>query len=477
MTRIFRNPGRAGLSCVLAVSILAAIATAQAAAAQERTVDAALGQRLLALIELEAGQDWSGALAGYDALLLRADLSAYERATVLSLRGRSRYETGDSAGTIADWRAAIALGALAAPDANVLRVNTGQLLMARGDSREGIELTEAAIAAGTHLSADLAFRLAQAHGQLADYASGLTYARQAFDLAAPPERRHYTLLLYFYQQLDMGAEELGVVEQLVHHWPQERANWSGLAAILAREGREEDAFGINRIMYLNGMLSESPELVRLAQYYSFYEYPFRGAVMLERELNAGRVEPVARNLSLLADLWRQAREWDRALPVLRRIATSTGAGPDYERLGEALYRSARYADAEAMFEQALRRGQLVRPGDTWTLIGNARVEQDELLPAIEAFEHGLAWEYSRATAQGWIDYIERRIAISEAGRRLAQVTTIEECTLLIERKRRTVPTSQDPGFAPDRRRLFDLPGRCAAYFDVYGLILPLSDRA
>jgi tetratricopeptide (TPR) repeat protein len=447
------------------------------AAAQDRTVRADIGQRLLALIELERQDDWSAAIAGYGQLLDRAALTAFERATILTLRGRSWYEAGQADRAIQDWRTAIALDSLADQETNALRLNTGQLLMASGQVREGLEMIEAAIAAGTPVNSALAFRLAQGYGQVAYYRAGLSYARQALELAAPPDRRHYTLLLFFYQQLDQTQDELALVEQIVHLWPTEKGNWSGYAAILAREGREEDAFGVNCIMYLNGMLTESSELVRLARYYSFHGYPYRGAVMLERELNAGRVESGAANFSLLANLWRQAREWDRALPVLQRAATTTGAGPDYERLGEALYQSGSFPEAEAILQQALRRGALARPGDTWTLIGNARVEQDNLAGAVDAFHEALAWDYSRAGAQGWIDYIERKMAVMASAESLPRRVAIEECRLLIEEMRRTVPTAQDPGYDPDGRRLFALPGRCTTYFDVYGLLLPRYERA
>lgn len=477
MTNLQSRPAWRGLSGMVSLLCLVLLLPGLARASEERTVSPALGTRLIELMALDETRDWATAIAGYDGLLDRDRLSPYERATILTLRGRTHYAAGDTARAIADWRTAIALDALAPDDLNALRINTGQLLMATDEIRAGLNLIEAALANGAALNSEIAFRLAQGYGQLGEYSPGIVRARQALALAEPIERRHYSLLLYFVQQLGFGEEELSLMEAMVQAWPDEKAGWASYAALLARADREEDAFGINRIMYLNGMLTESDEIVRLAQYYSHYEYPYRGAVLLERELNAGRVEPVARNLTLLANLWRQAREWDRAMPVLRRVATSTGAGADFERLGEALYQSAQYVEAEAMFDQALRRGNLNRPGDTWTLIGNARVEQGKLVAAIEAFSEALRWDYSRATAQGWIDYIERKIAITETAAALPLMVTIEDCRFSIEEMRRTVPTASDPGYDELGRRLFALPTRCTPYFNVYGELFPEYERA
>jgi len=440
------------------------------------TISPRLGGAIVTLMEREADGDWAAAAQGYARLLETGGPGLHERAVLLQLLGRARWEAGDTAGAIAAWRRAIALDALPEDQANTLRINTGQLLLSRSEYREGVTLIEQALSRGSEVNAGLAMRLAQGYGQLGELEAGLGRARQAFALADPPERPHFSILLFFYQQMDMLPEQTALLGRMVARWPGEKAYWTSYAALLAQAGREQDAFEINRILYLNGMLTGSEELVRLARYYSHYEYPYGGAAMLERELNAGRVEPEAENYRLLADLWRQAREWERARPVLRRVATLTGEGPDYERLGEALYQAGDFREAEAMFEQALSRGGLARPGDSWTLVGNSRVEQDDFLGAIEAFERALDWGYSRATAQGWLDFIERKIAIQRDGERFARLTAIERCELDIERLRRGVVVSQDQ-VDSQGRRVFDLPAGCEAYFDIYGRLLPEHERA
>lgn len=326
---------KAGPVLVLAGALCAlTLPTAHATVRNEAPgiLSPAVGNRLLELIHLEGEGAWRDAEAGYTALIATGSLTPYERAILLRQRGRARYQLEDLTGAIADWRAVIALGALPDEDANALRINTGQLLMVVDDYRGGITLIEAAIARGVPLNGDLAARLAQAHARIEDHEGGLPYARFAFARAEEAEaggadRQTFSLLLYYYQQLAMLPDQLALIEDMVARWPAEKANWTSYASLLAQAGREADAFEVNRIMYLGGMLTSSAELVRLAQYYSWYDYPYGGAVMLERELNAGRVERSTANMQLLANLWRHAREWQRALPVLERVATTSGAGP------------------------------------------------------------------------------------------------------------------------------------------------------
>lgn len=451
---------------------------AQQSQSQQETdhvISPALGQDILELIEMEGEEAWREVAAGYGSLLDRSGLTGYERATLLKLRGNAWYQLDELGRTISDWRSAISLNALPAEDANVLRINTGQLLMANDEVRSGIDMIETAVALGVPLNADLAMRLGQAYGMIEDYPPGLAYARQAFDLAEPIERRHYSLLLFYYQSMEMLPDQLGLVEEMVERWPEEKQLWASYASLLARSDREEEAFQVNTVMYVNGLFDQSEEIVRLAQYYSHYDYPYRGAEILERELNAGRVDPEPENFALLANMWRQAREWDRAIPVLRRVATLTGAGSDYEKLGEAFFQQHEYQEADAMFVQALRRGGLTRPGDTWALIGTSRVELDDLDGAEDAFEEALRWEYSRAGAQGWLDFIAQKRINDDRTHQLAEMVLIEECELDIRRKRQRTPLPEE--IDDSGQRVFDLSEDCLVHFTPYGDRRPLVDRS
>lgn len=473
MTGQIRRAGVSGVFSVIALLLTVAPVSAHEfqTVEENQVLRPRVGDQILRYIEAEQEGLWQDAANGYSALLEEGRLQPFEEATVLQLRGRVYYELEQPLRAVTDWRRAINLNALGEETHNSLRLNSGQLLIGEADYAGGTQLIETALAMGAPLSADIAMRMAQAYGQMEDFASGLPFARQAFDLADNRQQRHYSLLLFYFQNLDMQDEQLALVVDMVELWPEEKRYWSSWAALLARDGQEVEAFNVNVIMYNNGLLTENDELVRLVQYYAYNGYPYRAGDILSRELNSGRVEETPEHLRMLAGFWRQAREWDRALPVLHRVATTTGFGPDYEALGEALYQRGQFAEAEVMFEQALEQGNIRRPGDTMTLIGNTRFEQDHLLDAIDAFERALSWEYSRATAQGWIDFIERRIAIEAQGERFVHTTNIEGCENWLEAERRSVATRQTE-FTEDGRRLFDLPSECGTYFNRLGERLP-----
>jgi len=74
--------------------------------------------------------------------------------------------------------------------------------------------------------------------------------------------------------------------------------------------------------------------------------PFQAATILEQEMNSRRIQRSPEKLVQLSDLFRQAREYKRAIPILRDAASASGQGKLYADLGEALYNEGQCEEAE-----------------------------------------------------------------------------------------------------------------------------------
>ena len=410
-------------------------------AAADRTFSAEIGEIVLRAQELQSNDQWGESITQLDRALGRSGINNYERAIALQLRGRAYYETER---------------------------------LANERYNEGIDEIQAAARAGGEINERLAMMLAQAYAQADRFPEGLRYAEQAYNGANPKERRHFNLVLYYYQSLDRTADQMRIIGEMAARWPTEKNIWTSYASLLAQNDREEDAFEVNKIMYINGMLTEGREIERLAQYYSFYDLPYRGASILEREMNAGRVERTQSNVELLANMWRQAREWDRAIPVLRTLAEMTNAGENYLKLGEALYQQGELQAATSAIESALNRGGLRQTGNAWVLLGNIRYELGERQSAIEAFDRGAQFGESRRTAEGWARFVREEIRFEQERPRILEQLRRDSCRFSVEDQRETsvLLGNVDPETG---RLILDLPEECSPYYNRFGD--PLGDQA
>jgi len=148
--------------------------------------------------------------------------------------------------------------------------------------------------------------------------------------------------------------------------------------LLANGGREQEAFEVNKMLYLGGALNSESDLLKVVQYYSFYDMPFQAAQILEKELNAGKINRSPERLVQLSDLYRQAREYKKAIPILEQAAQQSGTGKLYADWGEALYNEGQCVQAETAFKEAINRG--FDKGKSWMLIATCRYEDAQREP-------------------------------------------------------------------------------------------------
>ncbi|PWE17156.1 hypothetical protein DDZ18_09795 [Marinicauda salina] len=435
---------------------------------QDRTFSSRLGELMLEVQEYLENEEQQQALETLNRMLTM-EPSPYERAVILQQRGAIYFQRDDLPRTIQDFQGAIATGALSLDEVTNLRVNLGQLLIAEEDIQGGIRQLELALENGAELNARLARLLAQAYAQAEDYREGLQYAEFWYENDPDKSVSEYSLMQFYYQQLNRPADELRVVREQVNAYPGNRQAWQNLVALYARTEQNQLAFEANKLMYLNGLFEECNELYRLAQYYSFYENPFRGATILEREINAGRCEGTTEQLETLANMWRQAAEFDRAIPVLEQISQQTGEGDTALKLAEAHYQLNNFEAAESAFETALNRGGLDQPGEAWVLLGTVRYELGDSQGALAAFREGARFRAARSQANGWISFVTSQIEGEQRRALQREQVLIDECRLTLEAERRQlvlvgeVDAEGRVSFPED-----SIPERCRAYFNQFG---------
>ncbi len=300
------------------------------------------------------------------------DLNAYERSTIYQMMGASYYETNNYAQAISSFENAINAGGLLPNESDSLRVNIAQLLIANGSYAQGAQMLENHLNRGGQEKPAYVEMLVQAWVQSDNYSKALPWAEKWFNRSNPKERKHFDLLNFLYNNLGQPGRQADIVRQMINRWPEDKTLWDAWASMLANGGREQEAFEVTKMLYLGGALNDEQDLVKVVQYYSFYDMPFQAAEILEREMNAGRIAQSSTKLVQLSDLYRQAREYKKAIPILEKAAASSGQAKLYADLGEALYNEGQCVKAEQAFTTAISKG--FDAGKSYMLIGTCRYE-------------------------------------------------------------------------------------------------------
>lgn len=338
-----------------------------------RQFSAKAGGLVLEAQNLLTVEQYEAALAKLSIASALSDLSAYEKAVIYQMQGTSLYALNRFSPAIAALENALNSGGLNMSERNDLDVKIAQLLIVNGRSREGAEKLEKYLGAGGTFKAEYAQLLTQAWIEVKAHDRALPWAQKWFDAASPKERKHYDLLNFLYNKLGQSGRQAALVKNMIQRWPQDKDLWTAWTSLLSNAGQDDDAFAVSKLLYLGGAVTTEPEILKVVQYYSYYDMPYEAAQILEKEINVGRVSQAPETLLQLATLFRQAREYGRAIPVLEAVTQSQASAKSYAQLGEALYNEGRCQRAEAAFKQGIDRGY--DAGKAWTLIATCRYEQ------------------------------------------------------------------------------------------------------
>jgi len=392
---------------------------------QGRQFSAKAGEAVNAALQLINSNQHSAAVGQLSTVLSIPDLSPYERATVYQMQGSSYYELDQLGQAISSWENAINSGGLLPNEADSLRVNIAQLMIANGQYAQGAQALENYLNRGGQQKPQYVEMLTQAWVQSENYSKALPWAQKWFNNASPKERKHFDLMNFLFNNLGMQGRQADIVKQMINRWPQDKQLWDAWASMLANGGREQEAFEVTKMLYLGGALNSEQDLMKVVQYYSFYDMPYQAAQILEKEMNAGRISRDSAKMVQLSSLFRQAREYKRAIPVLESAASSSGQAKLYADLGEALYNEGQCQKAETAFKSAINKGY--DAGKSWMLIATCRYEdtqkqdridckmteaQKDAAPiskarqsAIQAFEQVPSSSREGRNAKKWISFI------------------------------------------------------------------------
>ena len=170
------------------------------------------------------------------------------------------------------------------------------------------------------------------------------------------------------------------------------------------------------------MLEKHDELLRIAQLYLFYEVPYKAALILEKELESGRIKDEEKNWEQLANAWLSAREWKKAIPPLKKAAEMSEDGELFLRLGQTFMQEEDWKEAEKYIKYAIKKGDLENPGRAWLLLGITRNKKGikHENAALFAFKRSTGYEDMEADARRWVKVIESKQARREADRLAAE---------------------------------------------------------
>lgn len=361
--------------------------------------------------ELLAERNHAEALSVLNDIIEGKNFKPFEKAVARQRMGFVFADQGDYQKTIDIFEKAIASGDLDDRVETDLIYNLAQLNLAEENPKKALALLDEWFTRVGDKPAPDAFAFkAQIHLSLDDYSSAEQSIRAALSKVQEPKKQWVRILLAVLLQDERYKEARPHLEDAVQRWPGEKSFWQQLSAVYFDAGDEDLAFVTQQAMYIQGMLTTSKELKRMAQLYLYHDVPIKAAQILDEGIRSDKIEASAENYELLANAYMHAREWEKSIKPLTIAAKQSKEGKLYAQLGQSYLQDEKWKEAESALELALKKGGLKDEGQTWLLLGITRTKIDEWEPAIKAFSKAGDFDDVAKDAFRWIRSIERRLA-------------------------------------------------------------------
>ncbi|KCZ94510.1 hypothetical protein HJO_04010 [Hyphomonas johnsonii MHS-2] len=386
--------------------VVALMATLGAGAALAQTCEQTEFSSKTGQTYLEAEQaamvkkDYATAISKLNSLRAM-ELNCYEEGAVIKLSAYIKIENGDRRGAVEDLLSALQKGYIAPADAPQTYYNIAQIYLQEEDLAKALEYMTKWQQVGGKPDRTQKWQLAVLNQRADKFKEAVRWAEEVRrEDGANFKQEVYDLLLYLYNQTGQKAKLAEVLEILLERNPNERKYWDAIAGNYFAENEERKAFEVQKAMYLIGLLKTDEELMRIVNFYNRFNAPYHAARILEKEMNAGRINKNLERLELLANLYQVAREHEKAIPVIKQAADAGGGGAMYERLGRSYADLQKWKEAEEALTKALSLGGVKDRGNAYVLIGQSRYERNDRSGAREAFKQA-----GNNAGRSWIDFM------------------------------------------------------------------------
>ena len=334
--------------------------------------------------------------------------NAYETAVVKELYGDLAIARGDYATALGILQPVVQQNVLPPGEQRNAQLTLAKLYVSDNQYQPALDLMRSWMGGQENAPPDALITLAQAYAELGQCRQAIPYAKRATDAATEPPQEWYQLLVACQYETHDYAGAAESLQALISHYPEQVQYWQQLGQSYAQLGDSSKALAVYVLMYRQGMLKQPQDYLNLASLYAQNNVPFQAAQVLQEGLQNGVLPASDANYTLLASVWQDAGDTERAVAALGEAAKVSHTGDAY--LAQAQIYAARHQWLLVIdtAKKALAKGSLKRPGSAWLLQGLALVQNHQNDEGAAALREALKYDESRPQAEAWLRYLSGR---------------------------------------------------------------------
>jgi tetratricopeptide (TPR) repeat protein len=338
-------------------------------------------------------------------LLVSDKIKDYDAAVVYQTLGFAEYNIGNFTISADNFIKALSFKALPKDVTHQLNYSTSEILLQIDKPKEALQYLSKWFTDEATPNAEAHILAATINYKIKNYKEMVAHAEKALSLSDDPPLNWYELLLTGYYEAKSYKKAASLVEKIISKDPQKTNYWLHLAEIYQRMKQDKKALAIYELAYTKKILKPD-DVLRLINNYLYLDMPYKAAVILEKEINNGDIQPDKKMLTLLADSWLLAHENERVKTVYKEILKKFNDDSTRLRLGQLYIQTKEWDKTIEVLDVKFNTDDNTFISKAKLLLGIAQFHAKELLKATQAFTHALSDQSTKEQANWWLNHIK-----------------------------------------------------------------------
>ncbi|MCZ6500481.1 MAG: tetratricopeptide repeat protein [Gammaproteobacteria bacterium] len=382
---------------------------------RQTAMDERTYRRLSVVHELLGNSELDQAMQKLQVLVAKGGFTPYEQSQIeqtfgfilAQLGGKDNYDRA-----IPHFEKAISLDAL--PDAaqKGMMYSLASLYASQGRYQETINMMMRWLCIEKEPPGAALILIGSSYAQIEKYREALPWVKNAIESQPEkPVEGWYQLELAMFYELAQYQNAANILKIVVSYWPDKARYWEMLAGAYQELRQDGNALAAMMLAYRKGLLEKGDRLLNLVRMNLFLENPYTAGLILDTEINRGRIQGTQKNLELLLGAWTAAREFDKAISVIDRLGPMSDNGEFYFQKAQLFMEKTNWREVVNAADMAIEKGGLKNVCSAYLMKGVANAEMDRYAAADTALNRASRSSCKRNTrqqAEGWKSYVADR---------------------------------------------------------------------
>lgn len=257
--------------------------------------------------------------------------------------------------------------------------------------------------------------LAQAYSQLKKWSNVIKQVSAAIQSRDVAPENWYQLKVVAHIRLRQWRAAIREQKRLISHYADKPLHWRHLVSLQLEVKDQQAALATQRMGFERGLLRKASDYRLLAQMMLQDRIPYFAGLVIQEGLENGVLKPDKTNLQLLSSCWIQAQESKKAVTVLVQLNKLAPSRQNLTQLAHMQIELQDWQGAQMTLLKALKHSQ-GKQARLQLLLGITQINLESYDQARRALTAAAADKELKATADGWVRYLDQISLDSPQGR-------------------------------------------------------------